>query len=125
MIELIKNYLKTWRKAPEIMKKLKDQGVKAKNLKNLNRQFRRAAAKYNERYQNGETEYFLAHSTKGYKLTNKPKEIAQSLQDDRKRGLKLLKRYYTGMKSLSEKDQIALLEGDQDLFDIVSKMSEL
>ncbi len=45
MIELIKNYLKTWRKAPEINKKLKELGVSAKNLKNLNRQFRRDAAK--------------------------------------------------------------------------------
>jgi len=125
MIELIKDYLKTWRKAPEIVKELKNKGVYAKNLKVLNRNFRRSVAEYNRFYGSGEREFFLAHSNKGYKLTSDPKEIAASLLDDRKRGLKLLNRYYSGMKALSEKDQITLLQGEEDLFEIVSKLGEI
>lgn len=123
MIELIKDYLMEWRKAPEIVKVLKDKGVHAKNLKNLNRKFRDAVAKYNLKYQAGQTDLFLAHSSKGYRLTSDSSEIAASLLDDRKRGLKLLKRYYSGMRSLSEMNQLSLSAQDTDLFEIITRMN--
>ena len=122
MIELLKGYLDTeWRTKDNILYFLKH----VCNLNFNERTLRECFATFNEAYEKGETELFIAHSNRGYLLTTKPEIILESLKDDYKKGVRLMKRYYKCKKSLAEKNQIALLpKKEADLYEVIMTLED-
>ena len=119
MIELFKGYLDTkWRTKTECLEWYERQY----QTKLDEREFRRRVESFNQKYAGGETEMFVAHSNKGYLLTNDISIIKKSLLDDYKRALKLLTRNSRCTKALSEKNQISLTKNESDLYEVVMKM---
>lgn len=119
MINYLKGYLDTdWRTKDKIMYFLKNVCKIDVNERSLRDYF----AEFNEKYEHGDTEMFIAHSNKGYLLTSDARIIINSLADDYKRALKLMKRYYKCKKALSEKNQLSLDSNEENLYEIVSKM---
>jgi len=119
MIELFKGYLdKEWHTKTECLEWYEKQYFTKLN----EREFRRRIESFNEKYAGGETEMFVAHSKKGYLLTNDIDIIKKSLLDDYRRALKLLKRNSRCTKALSEKNQISLGQNEADLYEVVMKM---
>lgn len=119
MIEILKDYLSDWRTKKEILGYLSDKGVVMSE-----RTLRQNLNGFNRQYPTGDTELFLAHSGKGYILTTDKSLIEKSLTDDRKRSLKMLKRYYGCLKELHSKNQLSLEPQDATLYEIVSKLGE-
>ncbi len=120
MINELKGYLdKGWKTKNEILYFLNHfykQNVDERTLRTI-------FAEFNERYEKGETELFIAHSSRGYLLTADQNIILSSLQDDYKRALKLLKRYYRCKSALSEKKQLSLMSKEEtDLYEVIMKM---
>lgn len=121
MLTELRGYLDTeWR--------TKDQCVSwLNNIFHLDiseRAFRQFVADFNERYESGETEMFIAHSNKGYLLTADPELIMNSLNDDYKRAVKLMKRFWRCKKALSEKTQISLSPQELNIYELVQKMEQ-
>lgn len=118
MISALKGYLDTdWRTKDKILGFLKYMSIDINE-----RALRDYFAEFNEHYETGDTEMFIAHSSKGYLLTSDPKIIMDSLEDDNKRAMKLMKRYYRCKKALSEKNQLSLSENESDLYEVIMKM---
>ena len=101
--ELLKKYLHEWHTKKQILKYLKKNGL---NLKE--RDLRRRIEAFNRFYFQDQSELYIAHSCKGYLLTADAEIIAKSISDDKKRALKLLKRYQKTSKKLSERNQMNL-----------------
>ncbi len=101
--EILKQYLVEWHTKKEIINHLKSNGIiiQERGLRKLFEQF-------NERYFNDENELYIAHSCKGYLLTADTNIIGNSIIDDKKRALKLLKRYQKTSKKVGNKNQINL-----------------
>ena len=119
MIKVLQGYLdREWRTKDKILYFLNNIMKIDINERALRDYF----AEFNERYETGDTEMFVAHSQKGYLLTNDPKIIMDSLEDDNKRAMKLMKRYYRCKKALSEKNQLSLSENESDLYEVIMKM---
>ena len=119
MIDILKGYLdKDWKTKDEILYFINHFYKEQMNERSLREYF----AKFNERYESGETEMFIAHSAKGYLLTSDAKTIMSSLEDDHKRAIKLLRRYFRCKKSLSEKDQLTLSPSEENLYEVIMKL---
>ncbi|MBR0456496.1 MAG: hypothetical protein IJJ01_07475 [Firmicutes bacterium] len=119
MIKYLKGYLDTdWRTNDRILYFLQHVAKIDINERELRDYF----AQFNEKYESGDTEMFIAHSGYGYKLTSDPEEIMRSLEDDYKRSMKMLKRYYRCKRALSEKNQFALDQKETDLYEAVMRM---
>lgn len=101
MIELIEDKLTRWTKKKDLLKILKDEGVTMDE-----RTFRKMIELHNKRYFEHQTDKFLAHSVKGYKLTNDKTEIINSAKDYRKRAMDLLVKYSKTLKAMGENDNI-------------------
>lgn len=86
------------------------------------RAFRQFVAEFNELYESGNTEMFIAHSNKGYKLTTSTEEIELSLVDDYKRAKKMLKRYWRCKKAKADKQQITFMPAELNEYEVVMKM---
>jgi len=120
MINYLKGYLDTdWRTKDKILYFLQHVA----KIDVHERELRDYFAQFNEKYESGETEMFIAHSGYGYKLTSDPEEIMRSLEDDFKRSMKMLKRYYRCKKALSEKNQFSLDRNEADLYEAVMRMN--
>lgn len=87
------------------------------------RTFRIYVAEFNKRYEDGDTEMFIAHSNKGYLMTADEEIIMDSLKDDYKRAVALMKRYWGCKKAQSMKDQIKLTPEEINTYEVVMKMS--
>ena len=77
--------LKKWKKKKEILSELKSQGIVINE-----RKFRKYVEKNNQMYGDGVTDYYIAHSNKGYKITFDWEEVELSIKDKRKRALTML-----------------------------------
>lgn len=119
MIDYLKGYLdKDWHTKEQILYFL----TKVCSLDVNERSMRQYFAEFNERYESGMTEMFIAHSSRGYILTSDQEVILNSLKDDNKRAVKLMKRYYRCKKALAEKNQLSLEPNETDLYEIVMRM---
>ena len=119
MINNLKGYLdKGWKTKEKILYFLNNFC----DMKIGERELRDEFARFNERYENGEQEMFIAHSNKGYLLTNDERIVLDSLEDDHKRAIKLLKRYYRCKKALSEKNQLSLEQKDADIYEVLMRL---
>ena len=86
-----------WKKKKDILKELKANGVFIHE-----RMWRKTVEKHNNLYFEHKTDYFLAHSNKGYKLTKDEQEIRESAKDFRKRGIDQLMKSSKTLKALNE-----------------------
>lgn len=99
MFELLD--LKEWKKKKDILKELKNNGVRMSE-----RAWRKSVELHNKRYFEHQTDKFLAHSVKGYKLTDNKDEIINSAKDYRKRAMDLLVKYSKTLKAMGENDNV-------------------
>lgn len=119
MIELLKGYLDTgWKKKEQILKFLTFMTQEKVN----ERTFRQFVADFNENYYSGDTELYIAHSNKGYLLTADKEAILDSLNDDYKRSMKMLKRYYQCKKAIADKSQLTLTPVDNTMYEVLMKV---
>ena len=73
------------KKKKEILSELKSQGIVLNE-----RKFRKYVEKNNNMYGDGVTDYYIAHSNNGYKITFDWDEVELSIKDKRKRALTML-----------------------------------
>lgn len=95
--------LKEWKKKKDILKELKKNGVRMSE-----RAFRKAVELHNKKYFAHETDKYLAHSVKGYKLTDNKEEIIASAKDYRTRAFNQLVKASKTLKAMGENDNIRL-----------------
>lgn len=95
--------LKEWKKKKDILKELKNNGVRMSE-----RAWRKAVELHNKKYFSHETYEYLAHSVKGYKLTDNKDEIIASVRDYRIRAFNQLIKASKTLKAMGENDNIRL-----------------
>lgn len=103
MIELIEDKLTKWTKKKELLKILKDEGVTMDE-----RTFRKMIEFHNKRYFEHQTDKYLAHSAKGYKLTDNKNEIIASAKDYRTRAFNQLVKASKTLRAMGENDNMRL-----------------
>jgi hypothetical protein len=89
--------LTEWKTKKQINEELKQFGVQINE-----RVFRLQVERHNEMYFAHIKDDYVAHSSKGYKLTKDRDEIAKSIEDTKKRGLDQLVKYHKCLKALGE-----------------------
>lgn len=89
--------LTTWKTKTQILKELRENGVKFNE-----RQWRLYVERHNKMYSGGFVEDYIVHGSKGYKLTNDREEIKAALCDYEKRALNMLKKVSEGKKAIAE-----------------------
>ena len=77
--------LTEWKKKKQILSELSTKGHKISE-----RSFRKKVEANNKLYVNGQTNYYIVHSCKGYKFSFNWDEIEKSIADKRKRALTML-----------------------------------
>ena len=95
--------LTNWKKKKDILVEAAANGVTMDE-----RGWRLYVEKHNMKYWNHEVDDYIVHSNKGYKMTRDKKEIRESSQDSRKRGLNLLWKHSKTMKALGEVDNLRM-----------------
>lgn len=113
--ELLYELLSERRTLKEIQPILKRNGIVMSD-----RVWRRFVRMYNNDYVNQER--YIASNNKGYILTTKKNEIQSSAIKNIKLGISLIRNGRTDLKELSDKNQLALLEEDADIYDIAMKL---
>lgn len=87
------------------------------NLKFEERTFRQEIEKYNKLYANHMVNKYVAHSDKGYVLTDDVNLIKESLIDYRKRAIDQLVKYSKGMRAIGENYNFKMqVENDSFIF---------
>lgn len=103
MIELIEEYLDDWSKKKIILDILVSKGVRMSE-----RAWRKAVELHNKRYFEHQTDKYLAHSVKGYKLTDNKDEIIASAKDYRTRAFNQLVKASKTLRAMGENDNMRL-----------------
>jgi Zn-dependent peptidase ImmA (M78 family) len=114
MIEKINDLidLTEWKTRKQINEELRVYSVRLNE-----RTFRKNVESHNELYFAHEKEFYVAHGSKGYKMTKDTEEIRESLRDSLKRGLDQLSKYHKGIKALGENANFSLrVENDELVF---------
>lgn len=92
--------LRQWKKKSEIVKELREKGVKVSDDA---REFRVHVEKFNEGFYNHQQTTYIAHSNaKGYIVTQDKELIKKSLEDYGKRSFNQLRKRAKGMKAIEE-----------------------
>lgn len=112
MIEKINDLidLTEWKTRKQINDELRVYSVRLNE-----RTFRKNVESHNELYFAHEKEFYVAHGSKGYKMTKDTEEIRESLRDSLKRGLDQLSKYHKGIKALGENANFNLSIKDNEL----------
>jgi Zn-dependent peptidase ImmA (M78 family) len=112
MIEKINDLidLTEWKTKKQINEELRVYSVQLNE-----RTFRKNIENHNKLYFAHEKEFYVAHGSKGYKMTKDTEEIKKSLRDSLKRGLDQLSKYHKGIKALGENANFNLSIKDNEL----------
>ena len=112
MIEKINDLidLTEWKTKKQINEELRVYSVQLNE-----RTFRRNVEEHNDLYFAHEKQFYVAHSSKGYKLTKDTEEIRKSLRDSLKRGIDQLSKYHKGIKALGENANFSLRIEENEL----------
>lgn len=110
--------LDKWKTKEQIKKEVSEA---LPNVKLNERKFRQDVEEHNRLYVEHLKDNFVAHSNKGYKLTNDYNEIKASIEDNRVRAIDQLQKYYHGMKALGENRNCKLHIEDGELVYIEEK----
>lgn len=104
MLEEILNTLSLtkWIKKKDIMKSL--------NLNISERMFRKLVEQNNRLFAQGKTDYYIAHSFRGYKKTFNWNEMKESIADNRKRAITMLVDCDRIEKAFQRRNQIKMEE---------------
>ena len=89
--------LSDWKTKSQILKELKRGGIVIDE-----RNLRQKIELQNKLYYNHESDFYIVHSAKGYKVTSDREEILESLKDMRKRALNMLHKEAKTKKALGE-----------------------
>ena len=90
--------LSDWKTKGQILKELKQGGIIIDE-----RNLRQKIELQNKLYYTHESDFYIVHSAKGYKVTQDKQEILDSLKDMRKRALNMLHKEAVTKKALGEK----------------------
>lgn len=91
-----------WKTKKELLNDLRKDGIYMNE-----RTFRLRIEVLNELYVEHVTDYFIVHSSKGYKKTNVPEEIIESVKENHKRAMNLLTKEAKIKRALMEKRNIS------------------
>ena len=80
------------------------------------REWRFEVERQNERYAKHESEIFIAHSSKGYKIAVNEEEIRNSARDYRKRAMDQLVKYSKIMKALGENENLKIIIENNEMY---------
>ena len=89
-------------------------------IKMSSRQWRRFVRHYNDKY--GSRERYIASDPNGYILTVKKDEIKRSNLNKIRVGIAMIRNGKAGLAELAKKDQLSLLDGEADLYDLAMKL---
>lgn len=89
-------------------------------IKMSGRQWRRFVRHYNDQY--GSRERYIASDPNGYILTVKKDEIKRSNLNKIRVGIAMIRNGKAGLKELAEKNQLSLLDGEADIYDLAMKL---
>lgn len=103
MIELISDKLNEWTKKSDILLELEKNGATMSE-----RSWRKSVELHNKRYFEHQTDKYLAHSSRGYKLTSNKDEIIASAKDYRARAFNQLVKASKTLKAMGENDNMRL-----------------
>ncbi len=95
--------LSEWKKKKDLLKELKQNGVTMSE-----RAFRKAVELHNKKFFEHQTDKYLAHSQKGYKLTTDKDEMIASAKDYRRRAMNQLVKASKTLKAMGENDNMHL-----------------
>ena len=95
--------LSEWKKKTQILRELKENGLPIKD-----RDFRKRVELHNKLYEEHAVDKFIAHSCKGYIATNDKSIIINSLKDNEKRALTMLKASRKTLQALGENSNLSL-----------------
>lgn len=84
------------------------------------RQWRAFVRQYNDQY--GSRERYIASNATGYILTVKKDIIKKSNLNKIRVGISMIKNGKAGLAELAKKDQLSLLDGEADLYDLAMKL---
>ena len=119
LIIVPEKYLKIIRnnrmKTKEILASLAGVGIRMNG-----RQWRRFVRYYNDKY--GSRERYIASDSNGYVLTVKKDIIKKSNLNKIRVGIAMIRNGKAGLAELAKKDQLSLLDGEADLYDLAMKL---
>lgn len=101
MIKLLEDYLSDWKTKAQILNFL-DSDECSMRTRISERLWRKYVEEHNERFYNHEEFYFIAHSSKGYKITTEKEDMLASFDDYFSRGIDQIKKARAGYKALGE-----------------------
>lgn len=97
--------LTKWKKKKQVLSELNNQGLKISE-----RAFRKQVEINNKLYGNGQADYYIVHSCKGYKLSFNWDEIEKSISDKRKRALTMLAECSKAEKQFQRRNNLKMEE---------------
>lgn len=106
MLERINEVLSLteWKKKKEILNELR------KEFDISERQFRKYIEQNNKLFGQGKVDYYIAHSSRGYKKTFNWEEMSKSIADNRKRAITMLVDCSKAEKAFQRRNQIKMEE---------------
>lgn len=78
--------MKEWRKKPELL-----SAIRLKGLQLDERELRKRIADFNRAYDGKENQMYIVHSMKGYKMTSNVDEIKESIEENERLAITMLK----------------------------------
>lgn len=93
----------SWKTKKQILNELKQNGVYLNE-----RYFRKMIENHNKLFCQHKVNYYIVHSSKGYKLTQDRKEIIDTVKDFRKRAVNQFNKARDVIKAMNENDNFNL-----------------
>lgn len=97
--------IEDWTTRAEILQRLHMAGIAM-----TDRSFRRWVADKNEEFYNGQSEFYIAHGDKGYKVTTDSAEILDSVDDLKRRAMDMLVKHRKARQALARRMQTPLFK---------------
>ena len=95
---MVEEYIGTsWQTKKEILNQMRSDGIQISE-----RSFRKTIEKLNELFFQRETDYYIVHSSQGYKKSQDVEDIIQSIKDLHNRALNMLLKESKAKKALKE-----------------------
>lgn len=94
-----------WTTRAEILKCLHMAGIQMSD-----RTFRKWIVESNEEFYDGKSDLYIAHSDKGYKITQDPEEIMKSVADLKRRAMDMLVKHRKARRALEKRMQTPLFD---------------
>ena len=109
MIKLLENYLQSWRTKKEILAFL-DSDECGMRTRIGERALRNYFEELNEKYQNHEIDFYIAHSNKGYRISRNKREIRHSGFDNIRQGANLINKGKSTLRAVGENENMDMLD---------------